>query len=385
MQFFARKSITRLRRMLQAIRMGEFSMNFSTKGLRRSEKKLVEEMNEIISEIREDIVRREQQCGRYEAILNIVDSALIIADGEGKIDWMNKKAIDGLCGFMITNLSMLDVLNPELTEALKNLCPGYPRIVSLIIKGIETRLRLSVASYLARGKKSYIYSIENVNFLMQQSEAEAQRKLVSVLTHEIMNSLSPIISLSDTLCGKAWSEDEDAVLAIKAINRRSTGLLKFVENYRILTRISSPSVKWTRIGTLFEILKALFPDSCISFDLEDPDIQLQLDINQMEQVMINLIKNAVEACGDSPQVVITTKADHPNHQFIISVEDNGCGISKDAIDNIFVPFFTTKQNGSGIGLSLSRQIVNMHGGIIRVESSSEGSIFSIILPLVYRI
>ncbi len=384
-KLFARKSLDRLQRMLKAIRMGDFSVHFSTEKLHGSEKKLVEEINEVITDFRNEMLRQERQYGQYEAILNLVDSALIVTDTKGKVDWMNKKAVEGLCGFQIAHLSMLNALHPGLAESLQSLVPGQPRIVTLNIDGCENKLRLSMATYRRDGSNAHIYSIENVGLLVQQSEIEAQRKLVRVLTHEIMNSLSPIISLSGTLCETADPMDEDSAMALQAINRRSQGLLKFVENYRQLTRISKPSTHWVRIGDMFDNLRALFPQPWIRFEIEDTDIQLQLDSVQIEQVLINLIKNAMEACADSPCVTISTKANHPKHQFLISIADNGCGISPDAIENIFVPFFTTKPGGSGIGLSLSRQIISMHGGTIKVVSGSAGSEFTIILPMVYKI
>ncbi|MDE5794585.1 MAG: ATP-binding protein [Muribaculaceae bacterium] len=385
MRWFGNKSAERMRRMLQAIRNRDFSLRFPAEKMHGSERELAEEMNDVISGFREDLIRQERQYGQYEAILNLVDSSLIVADTEGNVSWMNQKAVDNLCGFKITHLSMLEAVHPDLASTLNALIPGQPKILTLNLDGREERLKLSMASYISEGSDVCIYSIENVNLLVQQSEIEAQRKLIRVLTHEIMNSLSPIISLSDMLTETNRQLDEDSALALSAINRRSKGLLKFVENYRKLSRLSQPHLEWVRIGDIFEGLHALFPESFIEFQIEDPDIQLQLDRHQMEQVLINLIKNAVEAVEENPSVTVSTKADHPNHRFMISVADNGCGISPDAADSIFLPFFTTKSGGSGIGLSLSRQIVSMHGGSISFDTTSTGTTFTITLPFIYRL
>ena len=374
-----------MRRMLQAIRNRDFSLRFPAERMRGAEKRLAEDMNDVISGFREELISQERQYGQYEAILNLVDSSLIVADTEGNVSWMNQKAVDNLCGFKITHLSMLDAVHPDLASTLNALIPGQPKILTLNLDGREERLKLSMASYISEGSDVCIYSIENVNLLVQQSEIEAQRKLIRVLTHEIMNSLSPIISLSDMLTENNRQLDEDSALALNAINRRSKGLLKFVENYRKLSRLSQPHLEWVRIGDIFEGLHALFPESFIEFRIEDTDIQLQLDRHQMEQVLINLIKNAVEAVEENPSVTVSTKADHPNHRFMISVADNGCGISPDAADSIFLPFFTTKSGGSGIGLSLSRQIVSMHGGNISFDTSPFGTTFTITLPFIYRL
>ena len=374
-----------MRRMLQAIRNRDFSLRYPAERMSGPERELAEEMNEVISGFREDLMRQERQYGQYEAILNLVDSALIVADREGNVSWMNQKAVSNLCGFRITHLSMLDAVHPDLATGLKSLIPGQPKILTLNLYGREDRLKLSMATYDSEGSEVCIYSIENVNLLVQQSEIEAQRKLIRVLTHEIMNSLSPIISLSSMLMEDNRQLDDDSTEALNAINRRSKGLLKFVENYRKLSRLSQPHPEWIRIGDLFDGLRALFPQPFIKFRIEDPDIQLQLDRHQMEQVLINLIKNAVEAVDENPAVIVSTKADHPDHRFMITVSDNGCGISPDAADSIFLPFFTTKSGGSGIGLSLSRQIVSMHGGSISFESNPSGTTFTIPLPFIFRL
>lgn len=385
MGWFRNKSADRLRRMLQAIRNRDFSLYFPAERMRGSEKKLAEEMNAVISDFREELIRQGRQYGQYEAILNLVDSALIVADTEGNVLWMNQKAVSNLCGFKITHLSMLDSVHPDLAAGLRALLPGQPKILTLILAGHEESLKLSMAKYDPEGSEVCIYSIENVNLLVQQSEIESQRKLIRVLTHEIMNSLSPIISLSGTLTENNRQLDEESTDALNAIYRRSKGLLKFVENYRKLSRLSQPHLEWIRIGNIFDGLGALFPEPFIEFRIEDPDIQLQLDRHQMEQVLINLIKNAVEAVDENPAIIVSTKGDHSNHRFMITVSDNGCGITPDAADSIFLPFFTTKNGGSGIGLSLSRQIVNMHGGTIMFDSSPSGTIFTIFLPFIYRL
>jgi len=385
MSWLAGRSVNRMRRMLQAIRNRDFSLRFPSERMNGAERKLAEEMNEVISGFRSELLCQERQYGHYEAILNLVDSALIVADGEGRVSWMNQKAVKNLCGFSITHISMLDAVHSDLAGELQSLVPGQSKMMTVMTSGREERLKLSMVSYDAGGEQVYIYSIENVNLLVQQSEIEAQRKLIRVLTHEIMNSLSPIISLSEMLAENAHRFDEESVMALQAINRRSKGLLKFVENYRKLSRISQPHLEWTKIGDLFDGMRVLFPERFIEFRVEDSGIQLQFDRHQMEQVLINLIKNAEEATRENPSVIISTKADHPNHHFLITVADNGCGISPDAAENVFLPFFTTKNGGSGIGLSISRQIVSMHGGTMKFDSSGAGTTFTIILPLHYRL
>ncbi len=308
-----------------------------------------------------------------------------MADYDGEILFMNQKAVNGLCGFRINNLSSLDTLHKGLCQNMLTLVPGQSKLVAINKNGKEIQLKISMVKYRVDGHDTLLFSIENVNGLMLQNEIEAQRKLVSVITHEIMNSLSPIISLSETLYESVSNEDEDTRIALNVIKQRSTGLLSFVENYRKLARLAPPKYNWTKIGELFEDLRKLYSAPYIRYEIEDIDLEVRIDRQQIVQVLINVVKNAVEACSSNPLVIVTAKVDYPSRKFIISVLDNGTGISAEAKERIFIPFYTTKPSGSGIGLSLSRQIVIMHGGSLYLDSSEDvGSKFIISLPCVYK-
>jgi len=207
-----------------------------------------------------------------------------------------------------------------------------------------------------------------------------------VLTHEIMNSLAPIISLSETLTERvARTTTEDAtspvmLQALEAIHRRSKGLLEFVQNYRKLTRIPAPELVPLSLEELFTGLRKLHATSVIpcEFICHDPRLQIQADRTQIEQVLLNLIRNAEEACRDTPAPLIRITTQSDTTQITIHVEDNGPGIVPEALDKIFVPFFTTKSGGSGIGLSLCKQIMTLHKGNITVKSQTgAGSVFTL--------
>lgn len=318
-------------------------------------------------------------------MINTIDAALIVAADDGEILFMNQKAVQGLCGFRINNLSYLDILHDGLSQSLLNLAPGQSKLVTINKDGKETQLKISMVRYGVDGHDTLLFSIENVNQILLQNEIEAQRKLVSVLTHEIMNSLSPIISLSETLYESVSNVEEDTRIALNVIKQRSTGLLSFVENYRKLARLSPPKCNWTKIGELFEDLRKLYSAPYIQYEIEDIELEVWIDRQQIVQVLINIVKNAVEACDANPIVMVAAKVDYPSHKFIISVSDNGNGISAEAKERIFIPFYTTKPDGSGIGLSLSRQMVIMHGGSLYLDSSEvSGSKFIISLPCVYK-
>ncbi len=219
--------------------------------------------------------------------------------------------------------------------------------------------------------------------IIEKNEIESWQKLIRVLNHEIMNSITPILSLSETLSEREANEKNYPVMqqAMQTIHRRSKGLLEFVENYRKLTRIPSPVLKQVYVNDLFENLRQLFPEDYIDIKKPEKNFTILIDKAQIEQVLINLIKNAAEACQKQESPKIEVVISQPNKSgTIIEVSDNGCGIMPNAIDEVFVPFYTTKPQGSGIGLSICRQIINRHGGKISVESQEGvGTIFKVTL------
>lgn len=220
--------------------------------------------------------------------------------------------------------------------------------------------------------------------LVERHEMDAWQKLIRVLTHEIMNSIAPIISLSETLSERKVDENSYGVMrqGMSAIYRRSKGLLEFVENYRKLTRLPMPVRRPVSLTDLLQDLRKLYPEPSIQINMPAEDRTLQIDRAQIEQVLINLLKNAREACShiEQPDIRVSVLPS-PAWQCLLSVTDNGEGILPEVQDKIFVPFFTTKPSGSGIGLSLCKQIMNRHGGNITVSSTpGKGSCFTLQLP-----
>lgn len=227
------------------------------------------------------------------------------------------------------------------------------------------------------------------NSVVAEAETEAWQKLIRVLTHEIMNSIAPIISLSETVTERAESNgmnerDYGIMLqAIQTIHRRSKGLLDFVENYRKLTRIPAPTMQLFPVSALFDDIQKLVPVNDVRFvySIKPSELRLYADRGMIEQVLINLLKNAVEACSESLSPEVRIEAFRRDGIPVITISDNGSGIVPEALDKVFVPFFTTKPGGSGIGLSVCRQIMNRHGGNITVTSEMEkGTVFTMLFP-----
>ena len=267
-----------------------------------------------------------------------------------------------------------------------------PHILQAIADHAEVVDGCALSTTLLRidGQRRLVVALKDVSMLMQRQEMEAWQQLIRVLTHEIMNSLTPIISISETLgvapsnlpqlgeapfaehhsatASPSWGRREGAE-AFAVINRRCHALLDFVENYRQLTRIKAPERTTFPVSELFAHLKALFPK--LSIPLGNGESILSADRSQLEQVLINLIKNAYESGATEVEVTAVGNGE-------IHVRDNGCGMPPDVVEHAFIPFYTTKPTGTGIGLSLCRQIILKHGGTISVDSEKgSGNIFTI--------
>lgn len=324
--------------------------------------------------------KRESDISFYNTLLNRIDFALIITDREEKIVWINKIALDLLGRPKPTNLEVIKKLSKEFREVFESLQPKFPKTLRLEINGQVKILVVNLSIINIQGDKFYIYSLKDIQSVVDETEESAWQQLISVLTHEIMNSLTPIISLSENLSG----DKEDPELLSKAmetIHRRSKGLVSFVNNYKKLTQIPTPQRSHINIKSLIDDIVSLMNEYEVEFHtlVTSDNLILYADREQIEQVLINLVKNAQEAClhTGNPSIRITA-TDNIHGQIIITIADNGSGMEPDILEKIFTPFYTTKPNGSGIGLSLCRQIIAMHGGMLTATSiQGEGSLFTI--------
>ena len=338
--------------------------------------KLAEDLSQALKNLRTRIVDEEVKHQYYEMLLNKVDTAVLVTDRSNRMEWMNKAAREllGHCAHLPEEISTAIQENQQ---------------VAHLQKGNATfDLSLSVTHIQLQGRTCRLISLKNIHGALEYKEMEAWQKLIRVLTHEIMNSITPIISLSETLSErgipKLLGEKEYSIMlqAMQTIHRRSKGLLEFVENYRRLTRIPTPVCTKVSITELCMDLKKLFPEEYIHFEIPSSDLTLYIDRAQIEQVLINLLKNAREACGrQSDKDIRVEVIISPAGNKLLTVSDNGEGILPDVLDKIFVPFFTTKTSGSGIGLSLCKQIMTLHEGSINVKSESgKGSKFILTFP-----
>lgn len=383
------KTTRMISRMIEGIRYADFSLSFSTQHKPRAEQRLAQEINGVVAEFRTRLSENEERYQYYETLLNTVDSSLLVVDSQCDIHWMNRAAIQDLCGYRIHSVRELALLNPEFPGIILSLQPGEIKTVRIHKGDAIQELAVTVSEYSAHhGTELRLVNLKNIHAVLEENEMEAWQKLIRVLTHEIMNSIAPIISLSETLSERAVQngmneKDYNIMLqGMRTIHRRSKGLLNFVENYRKLSRLSVPILAPVNIGELLGDMKKLFPNKGIQYiyKVENSETTLMLDRSQIEQVLINLLKNASEACLEQicPEVIVSTHGDPEKHLLFLSVCDNGSGILPEVLDKIFVPFFTTKPTGSGIGLSICKQIMNLHGGSISVSSEiGKGSCFTL--------
>ena len=376
----------RIVRMIDSIKYGNFTISFPEEKQSRWEREMVEKLNASIVLFRSKLSEKEAKYRYLETLLDTVETDVLVLDKEGRVVWMNRASIHDLCGYTIHQLEELKLLNADFPTILNSLVPGDVKVVRIYKGEMMQDMAVTVTEYSSMGLELRLISLKNLRSILEENEMEAWQKLVRILTHEIMNSITPIISLSDTLCDRAVQkgmDESDMVLqGMKAIHRRSKGLLTFVENYRKLSGLASPVMLPVRIGDLLGDIKKLFPASKVRYvyQIENEDQMLMVDRSQMEQVLINLLKNAGEACYDQPhpEVVVKTNYQAKSHIFQLSVTDNGCGILPSVMDKIFIPFFTTKPTGSGIGLSLCKQIMTLHGGTMQVSSEDgKGSCFTL--------
>ena len=372
MQF---KQIILLRRLTDGLRYNDMMQTFHPPFKNKIMNEWAKELSESLKDFRGRLLAEEIKHQYYENLLNKVDTAVLVADKAGHIEWMNQAAV--------THLGQISQLPEALLRA-----SAINDIIRIEQNSTVLEMAISCTKFVAQGKEQQIISLKNIHSVLERNEMEAWQKLIRVLTHEIMNSITPIISLSETLSErgipKLLGEKEYSIMlqAMQTIHRRSKGLLEFVENYRRLTRIPTPVCTKVSITELCMDLKKLFPEEYIHFEIPSSELTLYKDRAQIEQVFINLLKNAREACGrQSDKDIRVEVIISPAGNKLLTVSDNGEGILPDVLDKIFVPFFTTKTSGSGIGLSLCKQIMTLHEGSINVKSESgKGSKFILTFP-----
>jgi nitrogen fixation/metabolism regulation signal transduction histidine kinase len=361
---------------------------------------LKDAFNEVMGKLRETRSENEARARYLKTIIQHVGVGLLSYKQDGTVDLMNNAAKKLLKTSGLRDVQGLKETHPDLAHTLLHLKHGDKKLVKLNREGETGYLSIFAHTFVLREEEYILVSLQNIQEELEEKEMEAWQNLIRVLTHEIMNSITPISSMTSTLLGMIEKngerdagrqnsiepeEIEDMADALKAIHRRSQGLMNFVSTYRNMTLIPKPKFRLLPVKELFSRVEKLTHHKMagvgISFEwsVSPETLELTADQDLMEQVMINLLLNAVDAVGgvDTPRITLSAIMGEGGN-VVFSIEDNGVGIEEEALEKIFIPFFTTKKQGSGIGLSLSRQILRLHHATIRAQSKpDEGAIFTL--------
>ena len=386
---FVSKTNKDITRFFDSIKYSDFSQTFSSNVKGASFEDLSNSFADVMQKFQNTRAEKEENYRYLQTVIQHIGIGLMTFTPDGEIDLINSAA-KKLLGFnVIKNISELSSIDNKLPEALINLNAGDRILQKIVENNRLVQLAIYAAEFRMRSKKYTLISLQNIQNELEDVEIEAWQKLIKVLTHEIMNSITPITSLANTADGileefELKSSEineglrehlEDVRGAITTIQKRSSGLLKFVDAYRNLTKVPIPNFGIININNLFRRIKTLLADEItkrnLSFNIsvEPPNLEITADSDQIEQILINLILNSMYALEEreNPSIVLRGFIDRSSHG-VIQVIDNGPGIPEEIIEKIFIPFYTTRKGGSGIGLSLSQQIMRAHRGNIRVNS-----------------
>ena len=393
-----KKAQDEVQEFVESIHYRDFSRYFNVKQAPAELQTLRKGFNDINSTFKVISKEKETQYQYLQKILELVDTGIISYDTtSGELNWMNdtfKKMMD--IPYLKT-IHSLEKRDAALYEAMMSIRPGQNKVVELTKESSKVKILLAATMFQTEGKKNKLIACQNINEALDETEARAWQKLLSVMTHEIMNSVAPISSLAGTLKNRLLTnpaiqsitsgDRDDLELGLETIQRRSEGLLKFAETYRNLNKITTLHLDKIFVRDIFENLQTLMQPTLdqknveLEVILKDPNVTASIDINLIEQVMINLMVNALEAVKEEEQPKIVLSAIHENNKLVIKVADNGTGIPAELLDKIFIPFFSTKKSGSGIGLSLCKQIMLLHNGNIKLQSiEGKGTVFILSFP-----
>ena len=396
--YFLNSTNRKIAYFIDAVKNEDSTLKFPENVKNPAQKKLHQSLNKVNEFITQSKIQVEHKEKFYEALIEHSATGLISIDEEGEFEILNNTARQYMGVEFTANIHMLKQKNHTLYQVLKTIKPGETTTVKLFVNSIFYHLSVRCTEIKYFSKKLKLISLHNIRFELEEKEIESWQKLFRVITHEIMNSIAPITSVSNTL-GRMYKDKDslkhqsevsekmiaDTVQGLEVIEDMSNGLMNFVNSYRSLNKIPKPEFKEIKIKLWMDNLSVMAhkiiseENVSLEFSIKSGVTNFMGDENLLNQVLINLIKNANEALENKKdgKIKVTCYSDQPG-KINIEVEDNGYGIDTNNLDQVFIPFFTTKESGTGIGLSLCRQIIRLHEGNISVRSEKgEGTIFTI--------
>ena len=375
----SRKMRAKVAYMLDALEDKELNFRFDERRLRgRKFNRTLNRLRNIFDKERHEIIEQEKYFG---LMLDHVKTGIAVVEKDGRVTYCNNTALNLLGIATFGHIRQLRAVSDSLYESFQTIADGSEERASYYNESGKMTVSLT-ASEATIGKETVrIIAFNDISNEIAENEQQSWSKLIRVLTHEIMNTITPIASLSDTLLN---FEDISGEIknGLSTISESSKGLIKFVDSYRNLTRVAPPVRKAFYFKELAERVISLTREQAVmdgavcKYEERSEDIILYADEGQITQILINLVKNAIQA--DAKHIEISAEINLSEH-IIINVTNDGSPISRESQDEIFVPFYTTKQEGTGIGLSLSRQIMRMHNGTLSLTRSDEnGTVFTLI-------
>ncbi|KYG73345.1 MULTISPECIES: sensor histidine kinase [Roseivirga] len=375
---------------LDAILNNDFTVKYPEQHENKSIKQLFRKFNLVNERFSQSIQEQANQYQYLLALINQLKIAVVAFDARERVHVVNSAFKELVNEKEVIRMSSLKSLSPHLYKEVISLEPNQQKVVKAVIGNTTHQFSVAASIFKLRQKQYTLVSMQDIHSELDQNEMQAWQKLIRVLTHEIMNSVAPVVSLSGSLESivqstntNSFEENKKTLLeGMDAIKVRSQGLMNFTQAYRKLTRVPAPNLKEVEVSKFLQPIETLFRQSLTETDIKftvqaNGNANLLLDPDLMQQVLINLLKNAQEAVKSTNGEIRLTYNSQPDGQTTLIVSDNGTGIPEEIADQIFIPFYTTKTEGSGIGLSLAKQIIQQHGGQLTFETSNNGTSFYI--------
>ncbi|RZJ87702.1 MAG: GHKL domain-containing protein [Chryseobacterium sp.] len=402
MYFFINQIKEDIKRFVVAIKTRDSTLNFKNKATKGSFPELYQSFQDILKANKDVQLEKDSMFQLIRTILEQVPVGVIVVQRSAdesqpsEIVFFNQSASTLLQVPTYKYWHRVKNHLPAFTQEIDRIQQGGKRFVELKIQDKLIQLSTEVIPLNLYAKDYFIISFQNIKDEIEQKEAEAWNRLIGVISHEILNSITPISSLSDTVSSMVMNKDyldaedlEDLRPALQIIKKRSEGLLDFVKDYRLIAELPTPTLESHAIGEILKHMKILMQpfakekNIVLNVEQTSSKISLMLDLKLIEQALINLVTNSIHAVDDIENAVITINYRLEANKLAIDVTDNGKGVDQELIEKIFVPFYTTRKNGSGIGLTITRNIMKMHQGNVEVNSIPfERTTFSLVFKYI---
>ena len=369
-----RRNLRKVSFMFDAVDNNDYAFHYATARHATEERIINESLNRILQILLQAKADAKEREKYYEMIMNSVNTGIVVINEKGFVLQQNSESLRLLGLPVFTHIRQLERIDEKLAERFTDLQPGEKYHLSFRNERGAVNLSVRVSETVLKGERVKLIAMNDIHGEMEDKEVDTWIRLTRVLTHEIMNSVTPITSISSTLLSRHDEMKEELRNGLELISDTGKGLISFVESYRRFTHIPTPQPTLFYVGRFIERMTQLASHHhashiAIQTDIRPDDLILYADEDLIGQVVLNLLKNAIQAIGpDHPDGQIMVRAScNSNESIVIEISNNGPAIPPEEAEHIFTPFFTTKEGGSGIGLSVARQIMRLSGGFVQQQ------------------